>query len=77
MGESLPVSKHASDPIDAGRVILEGSDLVVGTATALVFAVGEKTRMGATEAALAMVAPVRPGGVLDRRLNRLCAKAFP
>lgn len=76
-GESLPVSKHAGDPIDAGRVILEGSDVVVGTATALVFAVGEQTRMGATEAALAMVAPVRRGGVLDRRLNRLVRQSVP
>ena len=74
-GESLPVPKDADDPSDAGRVILEGSDVTVGTGTAVVFAVGEQTRMGATAAALAAVEPER--GVLDRRLHRLVRQSVP
>jgi calcium-translocating P-type ATPase len=74
-GESLPVSKDAADPNDSGRVILEGSDVTVGTATAVVFAVGDQTRMGATTAALANIEPAR--GVLDRRLNRLVRQSVP
>ncbi len=60
---------------DAGRVILEGSDVTVGSATAVVFAVGEQTRMGATAAALAKIEPARGG--LDRRLNRLVRQSVP
>jgi len=74
-GESLPVVKDADDASEAGRVILEGSDVIVGTATAVVFAVGEQTRMGATVAALAKIEPAR--GVLDRRLNRLVRQSVP
>jgi cation-transporting ATPase I len=74
-GESLPVPKAARDSSDAGRVILEGSDVTVGTATAVVFAVGDQTRMGATAAALATIEPNR--GVLDRRLNRLVGQSVP
>jgi len=74
-GESLPVAKDAADQNDAGRVILEGSDVTVGTATAVVFAVGDGTRLGATTAALASIEPAR--GVLDRRLNRLVRQSVP
>ncbi len=74
-GESLPVFKNATDPSDAGRVILEGSDVTVGSATALVCAVGEQTRMGATTAALAKIEPAR--AMLDRRLNRLVRQSVP
>jgi cation-transporting ATPase I len=74
-GESLPVSKDTADPNDSGRVILEGSDVTVGTATAVVFAVGDQTRLGATTAALANIEPAR--GVLDRRLNRLVRQSVP
>lgn len=74
-GESLPVPKDAGDSSHAGRVILEGSDVTVGTATAVVFAVGDQTRMGATAAALALVEPERGG--LDRRLNRLVRQSVP
>jgi len=74
-GESLPTVKDAGDLTEAGRVILEGSDVTVGTATAVVFAVGEQTRMGATVAALAKIEPAR--GVLDRRLNRLVRQSVP
>ncbi len=74
-GESLPVAKNFADQSDAARVILEGSDVTVGTATAVVFAVGDQTRMGATTAALAKIEPAR--GVLDRRLNRLVRQSVP
>jgi len=51
-GESLPVAKVADGGTDASRVLLEGSDVTVGTARAVVVAVGQQTRMGATAAAL-------------------------
>ena len=51
-GESLPVVKAADAGADASCIVLEGSDVVVGTGQAVVVAVGTKTRMGATAAAL-------------------------
>jgi cation-transporting ATPase I len=53
-GESLPVAKGPDESIAANRVVLEGSDVVVGTGRAVVIAVGRHTRMGATAAALAV-----------------------
>jgi len=73
-GESLPVTKDAEDPSEAGRVLLDGTDITVGSVVAVVFATGRGTRMGATAAALAAVEPAR--GALDSRLNRLVARAF-
>ncbi len=52
-GESLPVRKGPDHPGDAAhRIVLEGTDVLVGTAWAIVVAVGSGTRMGATAAAL-------------------------
>ncbi len=52
-GESLPVRKGPDVPGDAAhRVVLEGTDVLVGTGRAVVVAVGQGTRMGATAAAL-------------------------
>jgi calcium-translocating P-type ATPase len=51
-GESLPVSKGPEEFTDIGRIVLEGSDIVVGTGRAIVIAVGAQTRLGATAAAL-------------------------
>ena len=52
-GESLPVAKSPERRLtDIGRIVLEGSDVVVGTARAVVVAVGRQTRLGATAAAL-------------------------
>jgi calcium-translocating P-type ATPase len=51
-GESLPVAKGPQDTAESGRIILEGSDVVVGTGRAIVVAVGRRTRLGATAAAL-------------------------
>jgi len=74
-GESLPVPKDAQDPSEAGRVLLEGSDITVGSGVAVVFATGRGTRMGATVAALSAVEPAR--GALDSRLNRLVRQSLP
>ena len=72
-GESLPVAKDAADSTEAGRVILEGSDVTVGSASAVVFAVGEQTRMGATAAALAAIGP--PAGSSIAASIGWCARA--
>ncbi|MGC9221896.1 MAG: HAD-IC family P-type ATPase [Solirubrobacteraceae bacterium] len=53
-GESLPVAKGPDAQSEADRVVLEGSDVTVGTATAVVVAVGDRTRLGATAAALSV-----------------------
>jgi hypothetical protein len=51
-GESLPVSKGPEENAEANRIVLEGSDVVVGTGRAVVVAVGRHTRLGSTAAAL-------------------------
>ena len=51
-GESLPVVKGPHETSEGGRIVLEGSDVVVGTGRAVVVAVGRQTRLGATAAAL-------------------------
>jgi cation-transporting ATPase I len=51
-GESVPVPKYADQGLPESRVVLEGSDVVVGTGRAVVVAVGSHTRLGATAAAL-------------------------
>jgi cation-transporting ATPase I len=51
-GESLPVRKSAANGTDASRVVLDGSDVLVGSGRAVVVAVGRLTRMGTTAAAL-------------------------
>ncbi len=51
-GESLPVTKVPSGGHAANHIVLEGTDVTVGTGRALVVAVGQQTRMGATRAVL-------------------------
>ncbi len=51
-GESVPVPKAVAEGPPEGRIVLEGSDVVVGTGRAVVVAVGRHTRLGATAAAL-------------------------
>ena len=51
-GESLPVVKGPHEATDSARIVLEGSDIVVGTARAVAVAVGRHTRLGSTAAAL-------------------------
>jgi calcium-translocating P-type ATPase len=74
-GESLPVAKSPTGGTDASRVVLEGSGVAVGRGRAVVFAVGDGTRLGATAAALS-------GGEseespLGARLNAMLAQALP
>jgi calcium-translocating P-type ATPase len=74
-GESLPVAKGPDESTDLGRIVLEGSDIIVGTARAVVVAVGRHTRLGATAAALNVDrAEESPMGV---RLGRILRIALP
>jgi calcium-translocating P-type ATPase len=74
-GESLPVAKADDGPTDASRIVLAGSDVTVGTGRAVVVAVGRRTRMGATAAALAIdETRASPLGV---RLNRMLRQILP
>ena len=74
-GESVPVPKAPDGPTDGSRVVLEGSDVVAGTARAVVVAVGQGTRIGAMAAALA-VEETRQSP-LGLRLNRLLRQVLP
>jgi cation-transporting P-type ATPase I len=73
-GESLPVEK-SPQASDSGRIVLEGSDVIVGTARALVVAVGRETRLGATAVALS-AAPDEPSQ-LGIRLGQILNLALP
>ncbi len=74
-GESLPVSKSATGGNPESRVVLEGSDVTVGSGRAVVVAVGADTRMGATAAALRTLE--REESPLAARLNRMLVQALP
>jgi cation-transporting ATPase I len=74
-GESLPVAKFVDDGPDAARVVLEGSDVTVGSGRAVVVAVGAGTRLGATAAALALYETRE--SPLGERLNRLFRQGLP
>ena len=74
-GESLPIRKTADEGNDGASVILEGSDVTVGSGRAVVVAVGQDTRLGATAAALALDDTGQsPLGV---RLNRMLRQVLP
>lgn len=74
-GESLPVSKAPTGGSESSRVVLEGSDVTVGTGRAVVVAVGEETRMGATAAALSL--DEERESPLDARLNEILRIGLP
>jgi calcium-translocating P-type ATPase len=74
-GESLPVVKEPDAERPESRIVLEGSDVTVGSAQAVVVAVGERTRLGATAAALA-VEDTRESP-LGERLDRLFRQGMP
>ena len=74
-GESLPVAKTVSGGTDASRIVLEGSDVTVGAGLAVVVAVGQDTRIGATAAALAL--DEVPESQLGRRLNTMMRQVLP
>ncbi len=75
-GESLPVAKAPVGGDEARRVVLEGSDVTVGSGRAVVVAVGRDTRLGATAAALARDEP-RGQSPLTARLHRLLGQFLP
>jgi calcium-translocating P-type ATPase len=52
-GESFPVARYATDDNEARCMVLEGSDVTTGSGRAVVVAVGDQTRLGATRLALA------------------------
>ncbi len=74
-GESLPVSKGPHAEPHGARVVLEGSDVTVGSGRAVVAAVGEGTRLGATAAALAI--DETRESPLGQRLNDLFRRGLP
>jgi cation-transporting P-type ATPase I len=74
-GESLPVVKGPDAPADTDRIVLEGSDVTVGSAKAVVVAVGAGTRLGATAAALAI--DETRESPLGRRLGALFHQGLP
>lgn len=74
-GESLPVAKDPDADRPEARIVLEGSDITVGSGQALVVAVGDHTRLGATAAALA-VEDTR-ASPLGARLDRLFRQGMP
>jgi cation-transporting P-type ATPase I len=74
-GESLPVRKAPGAEHPEARIVLEGSDVTVGSAKAVVVAVGDRTRLGATAAALA-VEDTRESP-LGRRLDDLFRQGLP
>lgn len=74
-GESVPVPKAADGGTEASRVVLEGSDVMVGTARAVVVAVGGGTRMGATAAAIALEETRE--SPLGQRLSRMFRQGLP
>ena len=75
-GESIPTLKSAQAPAEGGRVVLDGTDVVTGSARAVVVAVGEDTRMGAITAALAEDSNGRQSP-LDERLGRMLVHGLP
>jgi cation-transporting ATPase I len=74
-GESLPVAKGPDAAGDTGRIVLEGSDVLVGTGRAVVVAVGTNTRMGATAAALTL--DETQESPLGERLGQILHLALP
>jgi calcium-translocating P-type ATPase len=74
-GESLPVPKGPDEFADVGRILLEGSDIVVGHGRAVVVAVGRQTRLGATAAALNVGRAEH--SAMAQRLSRILQIALP
>jgi calcium-translocating P-type ATPase len=74
-GESMPVAKAVEGGTDASQIVLEGSDITLGTGRAVVVAVGADTRMGAMAAALS--ADAMQPNPLDERLGRILRRGLP
>jgi magnesium-transporting ATPase (P-type) len=63
---TVPVCKSPTEASVVHRVLLEGSDVTVGTCRAVVVAVGQHTRLGATMAVMEVHA--QKDGPVDKRL---------
>jgi len=74
-GESLPVPKSHHSSSASGRILLEGSDVIVGRAKAVVVAVGRKTRMGSIAAAISQDEQAK--SPLNNRLAILLQQFLP
>jgi len=74
-GESLPVAKSPFAPTYSGRIVLEGSDVIVGRAKCVVVAVGRKTRIGSIAAAISK--DERTKSPLNNRLAQLLKQFLP
>lgn len=74
-GESLPVGKKPTGGSDSSHIVLSGSDVTSGTGSAVAFAVGRQTRIGATTAALAT--DENEQSPLGVRLSRLLRLSLP
>ncbi|GLV60778.1 hypothetical protein KDH_75970 [Dictyobacter sp. S3.2.2.5] len=74
-GESFPVKKVATGGNDSDRIVLDGSNVLSGTARAVVVAVGGKTRMGATR--LALMEESQQLNPLGTRLSRMLKVFLP
>src|SRR5262249_13135636 len=74
-GESFPVVKRAEGGSPEARVVLEGTDVTVGSGQALGFAVGPATRFGATAEALR--GTTVDDSPLGRRLHRMLLEILP
>ncbi|WP_165423864.1 cation-translocating P-type ATPase [Ktedonosporobacter rubrisoli] len=74
-GESFPVPKAPDAAQEANRIVLEGSDVTTGNGRAIVVAIGQQTRMGATRAAL--VQDEDQPDPLSVRLSRLLRIFLP
>ena len=74
-GESVPVSKHVEQGPPEARIVLEGSDVAVGTGRAVVVAVGRQTRLGSIAAALDLDETRQ--STFGSRLSRLMQLSLP
>ena len=74
-GESVPVSKHVEQGPPEARIVLEGSDVAVGTGRAVVVAVGRLTRLGSIAAALDLDETRQ--STFGARLSRLMQLSLP
>jgi magnesium-transporting ATPase (P-type) len=67
--------KGPDEPVESARIVLEGSDVLVGTGLAVIVAVGQQTRIGATVAALDL--EENRDSPLGRRLGQVLRLALP
>jgi cation-transporting ATPase I len=74
-GESHPVPKSRDSAWEMNRILLEGSDVTVGHAVAVVVAVGSKTRFGSI--ALAVSHEEQSRSPLNNRLAALLQQFLP